>query len=91
MALQRPGSRSNISLLSSGTFSILLLVILIGGHVVLGYLVLSAILGDGGLKTIATHTDIPTWVLVLMVVGAILMDVWIFYSVRKARQRRLER
>ncbi|HXH64014.1 MAG TPA: hypothetical protein VNH42_00735 [Mariprofundaceae bacterium] len=78
-------------MLSSGTFSILLLVILIGGHVVLGYLVLSAILGDGGLKTIATHTDIPTWVLVLMVVGAILMDVWIFYSVRKARQRRLER
>lgn len=91
MAIKTPGSRSNISLLSSGAWSILLLVILIGGHLVLGYLVLSSMLGDGGLKTISTDTDIPTWVLVLMVAGAILMDIWIFQSVRKARQRRLER
>jgi hypothetical protein len=91
MAIRRPGTSSNVSLLSSGAWSILLLIILIGGHVVLGWLVLSAIFGNGGLKTIATHTDIPDWVLVLLVLGAITMDAWIFHSVRQARKRRLQR
>jgi divalent metal cation (Fe/Co/Zn/Cd) transporter len=88
MAIKQPGTQSNVSLLSSGVLAIILLIILIGGHVILGYLVLSSIFGDGGLKSIATDTAIPTWGLVLMVVGAVIMDAWIFYSMRQARKRR---
>jgi|GEM_PF-2305829 len=91
MALRRPGSRSNASLLSSSALAIVLLTILIGGHVILAFLVVASVFGDGGLKTIAAHTDVPGWVLVLLVVGAIIMDVWIAYSMRQARNRKQQR
>lgn len=91
MALRRPGTRSNASLLSSGALTIVLLIILIGGHVILGYLVLASIFGHGGLKAVAAHTGIPAWVLVLLVLGAIAMDIWIFHSVRQARIRKRQR
>jgi len=91
MALRRPGMRSNASLLSSSALAIVLLTILIGGHVILAYLVIASIFGDGGLKTIAAHTNVPAWVLVVLVVGAIIMDVWIAHSMRQARQRKKQR
>lgn len=91
MALRRPGMQSNASLLSSGAVAIVLLAILIGGHVILAYLIIASIFGDGGLKTIAAHTDVPAWVLVVLVVGAIIMDVWIAHSMRQARQRKKQR
>lgn len=91
MGLRRAGSRSNATLLTSGGLAIALLVILIGGHVILGYLILSSFFGNGNMGTITTHTSIPTWVLWLMVLGAIAMDGWILYSVRKARKQATER
>ncbi len=91
MAIRRPGSRSNMSLLSSGALSVFLLIILIGGHIVIAALVLSSIFGDGGLKAMSIDTDIPAWALVLIVAGAVIMDIWIVTSMRRARKRRLER
>jgi len=88
---RKPGSRSNASLASSGAWLALGLVVLIGGHLVLAYLLVNSLFGSGGMNVVVTHIDIPHWLLGLLAAGAIVMDSWIVYSLRRAGRKAMER
>lgn len=91
MGVRTPGSRSNLTLLSSAGLAIIALAILIGGHVILIYLIYSSMFGHGSMKNIMTSSGMPGWLLWLVVLGAIAMDAWIFYSIRRDRKKANER
>ncbi|MFQ5582591.1 MAG: hypothetical protein ACE5F3_08220 [Mariprofundaceae bacterium] len=87
MALRRPGSTSRIDLLTTGFWAILMLVVIIGGHVILAYLMI----GSGGMEKVVEFTGLPAWLMWVMLLGAIGLDGWIAYTIRKERKKILER
>ncbi len=91
MALKPPGSRSNLQLLLTLVWTGAMLTILIGGHVVIGYLLLSAMTDGGGMKAVQALTQLPAWTIWLWMVAAVALDGWIVWHARKQRRKDLER
>jgi len=85
MALKQPGTRSNATFLVSGTWALSMIVILVAGHLVLGFLVYAKFTGEGGMEEIASFTSIPEWALWLSIIAALAMDGWIIYSQQQER------
>jgi len=50
MALKQPGSRSNVQLLITGFWASAMLVVLLGGHIIAGYLILASLQDGEGMK-----------------------------------------
>lgn len=91
MALRRPGSASRITFLTTAFAALVMVVVLIGGHLVLGFLAYSKITGGAGMEEIAKFTGLPAWSLWLSIIAAIALDVWILYHQRQDRLKALRR
>jgi len=91
MAFKPPGSRSNISLLVTTFWAGLLLLILIGGHIIAGYLILAAFLDKEGMKAVTEFTGLSGWIIWLWMLAAFGLDGWIAYNIRQNRRKALER
>jgi hypothetical protein len=91
MAIKQPGTTSHIALLITLSWSLVMVLILIGGHLVLAFLAYSKITGGKGIEEVAAFTSLPTWTLWLSIVAALALDGWILYHQRKDRQKALKR
>lgn len=91
MALRRPGSASRITFLTTASAALVMIAVLIGGHLVLGFLAYSKIAGGEGMVEIARFTDLPAWSLWLSIVAAIALDGWILYHRRQDRLKAFKR
>jgi len=91
MALKRPGSRSNVQLLITAFWAGAMLLILLGGHIIAGYLVLASFQDGDGIKSVTEFTGLHEWLVWVWILAAIGVDGWIFYNIRKDRKKVLER
>jgi len=91
MALKPPGSRSNIQLLITGFWASAMLLILLGGHIIAGYLILASFLDGDGMKNVTKFTGLHDWMIWVWILAGIGLDGWIFHNIRKDRKKALER
>jgi len=91
MALKTPGSRSNIQLLVTGFWAGAMLLILLGGHIIAGYLILASLLDWNGMKNVTEFTGLHEWLIWVWILAAVGVDGWIFYNIREDRRKALER
>lgn len=91
MALKPPGTRSNLQLVVTLAWTGVMLVGLIGGHVIIGWLILSAVFGGSGMKGVLALTHLPAWGVWLWILAAIALDGWIAWHIRQDRKKALER
>jgi hypothetical protein len=89
--LKRPGSRSNLTLLISATGTIFLLAVLLGGHIILAYLILANFTDAEGMKAVEAFTGLPPIVIWLWVIAGLGIDAWIAHNIRKERKKALQR
>jgi len=91
MAIKQPGTTSNIQLLITLFWSLVMVVTLIGGHLVMAFLIYSKFTGGKGIEEVAEFTSLPTWALWLSIVAALALDGWILYHQRKDRLKAFKR
>ncbi|MDX8403038.1 MAG: hypothetical protein R8K54_01345 [Mariprofundaceae bacterium] len=91
MALRRPGSTSNITFYITAFWALVMIAVLIGGHLTLGFLIYSKVTDGGGMEAVAKLADLPTWLLWLSIVAALVLDGWILYHQRQDRLKALKR
>jgi len=91
MAIKQPGTASRTAFLTTMFWSLIMVVVLIGGHLVLAFLLYSDVTGGKGMEEVAEFTSLPTWSLWLSVVAAVALDGWILYHQRKDRKEALSR
>ena len=91
MAIKQPGTTSHIALLITLSWSLVMILTLIGGHLVMAFLAYSKFTGGKGMEEVATFTSLPNWVLWLAIVAALALDGWILYHQRKDRLKALKR
>jgi len=91
MALKPPGSRSNIQLLITGFWAGAMLLILLGGHVIAGYLILASFFAGGDMNNVTEFTGLREWMIWIWILAGIGLDGWIFHNIRKDRKKVLER
>jgi len=91
MAIKQPGTTSTTALLTTLFWSLVMVIIMIGGHLVLAFMAYSKFTGGKGIEEVAAFTSLPTWSLWLSIVAAVAVDGWIIYHQRKERQRILKR
>lgn len=92
MGLRPPGSRSTFTLLISGFWTLLALLILIGGHLALALLIYMKFFGQGGnMAHLAKFTGIPPGIIWLVIVAALALDIWIAVSSKHDREKKLRR
>jgi hypothetical protein len=92
MALRPPGSRSNITLLISSLWTIVSLLLLIGGHLVLALLLyVKFIQQSGGMEHIAKFTGLEPVYLWASIGIALALDVWIAVSSKREREKKIRR
>ncbi len=91
MAIKQPGTTSSTQLITTLFWSLLMVIILIGGHLVLAFLIYSNFTGGKGIEEVAAFTSLPTWSLWLSIVAALALDGWILYHQRKDRKEALSR
>jgi hypothetical protein len=91
MALKPPGSRSNLQLLVTLAWTAAMLVGLIGGHVIIGWLILSPLIGGSGMKGVLGLTHLPAWGVWLWMLAALALDAWIVWHIRQERKEALRR
>lgn len=89
--MPKAGIRSNASLLTTSAWTILLLTVLIGGHVLLALLLWGGFQGDGGMATLTARTGLHGWIIGVWIAAALVMDVWILHYMRKQRQKAMKR
>jgi len=87
MALYQPGKRSNITFLVSATFSIILLIILIAGHLLIIANFWFYFTKGTGMDFISTYTGLSEVLLWLSVAAAFAMDIWVVINMRKGHQK----
>lgn len=87
MALKPPGSTSGLSLFFSSLWTIIMLLMLIGGHLVLVVLAFLYIDQNAGMDILVKKTGLPDTLLWASIVMGLLMDVWIFFSGRQAEKK----
>ncbi|HKJ83061.1 MAG TPA: hypothetical protein VJ961_03455 [Mariprofundaceae bacterium] len=81
--MQKPGTRSNISLFITAVWTILFLTVLIGGHALLFLLLWHLGQNAGGMTALARATGLHDWLISLWIAAALVMDIWILYYMRK--------
>jgi len=86
MALKPPGSASKFGLLMSSIWTIIMLLCLIGGHLVLLIFFFLHFDQQAGMEVLVEKTGLPNALLWTSVGIALLMDVWIFLSGKKAEE-----
>ena len=91
MALRPPGSRSNIDLLIFGALAMVQVILLIGGHVLVGYVLLENFGIGKGMADASKLTGLPVGALWLLIAATLVMDGWIFYHKRLERKKALQR
>jgi len=87
MALKSPGTRSNLQLLITTSWAAAMLLILLGGHIIAGYLALASFQDEDGMKKIIESTGLYEWVIQAWILAAIGLDAWIFHHIRKDRKK----
>lgn len=91
MALRPPGSRSNVDLLVFGAFAMVQVLLLIFGHVLVGYVLLGNFGIGKGMADVVEATDLPAGALWLLIAATLIMDAWILYHRRQERKKIMER
>ncbi len=91
MALRPPGSSSNVDFLIYGSIMVLQLIVFIGGHAVIGYLLLGQFGIGKGMPAVVEFTGLPGFALWLLMLATIAMDIWVVYHKRLERKKNLER
>jgi len=91
MAIKQPGTTSSTQLLTTLFWSLIMVVILIGGHLTMAFLIYSNFTDGKGMLEVAEFTSLPTWALWLSVVAALALDSWILFHQRKDRKEALSR
>jgi len=89
--LKAPGTRSNLTLITSGISSAFMIVILVLGHLVVGLQLFAWLTDRSGMQGLSEFTMLPMWSLWLAVALALLMDIWIVISARKERLKKTQR
>lgn len=86
MALKQAGSRSVTDMLTSGLWSLVMISILVSGHLVLAYLGYIKFIEPAlTLQNFADYFQVRTEFLYVLLIMALLLDVWIYVSARKER------
>ncbi len=91
MGLKRPGTRSSFQLLITSFWACAMLITLLGGHAVAGYLIIASFQGNDGIKTLTGLSGLNAWIFWVWMLAGIVLDGWIFYNIRKDRRKALER
>jgi len=91
MALKPPGSRSNVQLLITGFWASAMLLVLLGGHIIAGYLILASFQAGEGMKTVTEFTGLNEWMIWIWMLAGVGVDGWIVYNIREDRRKALER
>ena len=91
MNYKSAGRSSSLQLLLSGSWSLFLLASLIGGHIILLFVVYGWLVDESGLGIVMKSTGLPAWFLVLWILSGLGMDGWITHNVRKDRKKAMER
>jgi len=91
MAIKQPGTTSSTELLITLFWSLIMVTTLIGGHLVLAFLIYSNFSDGKGMVEVAEFTSLPIWSLWLSIVAALALDGWILYHQRKERKEALSR
>jgi len=91
MRLKRPGTRSTFQLLVTSFWAGAMLLILLGGHIIAGYLILASFEGNKGMKILTDLSGLHAWTFWAWMLAAIGLDGWIFYNIREDRKKALER
>jgi len=91
MALRPPGSRSNIDLVIYGALALVQILILISGHVLVGYLLMGHFEIGNGMEDILEFTGLPEWSIWLTIAVTMAMDAWVMYLKREERKKALKR
>jgi len=91
MALKRPGSRSNVQLLITAFWAGTMLLILLGGHIIAGYLILASFQDGECMKKVTEFTGLYEWLIWVWILAGVGLDGWIFHNIREDRKKALER
>ncbi len=91
MGLRAPGSSSNAEFLIYGSMMVLQLVIFIGGHAIIGYLLLHQFGVGQGMPAVVEFTGLPGFAIWLLMLVTIAMDIWVVYHKRLERKKNLRR
>lgn len=91
MALRPPGSRSNIDLIIYGALALIQVLLLISGHVMVGYLLMGHFEIGKGMADILEFTGLPEWSIWLTIAATMAMDIWIIHLKRQERKKALKR
>ncbi len=91
MALKPPGSRSNLELVIYLALVTAQVAIMIGGNLLLAWIVLSWFgIGDG-LTDAAAFTGLPRPALIAAALAAAALDGWVYWHKRLERKKALQR
>jgi len=91
MALRPPGSSSNVEFLAYGSLMVLQLAVFIGGHAIIGYLLLHKFGIGKGMPAVTEFTGLSTGLIWFFILLTIAMDAWVIYHNRMERKKALER
>jgi len=91
MALRPPGSRSNLELLIYGSLMLLQLAVFIGGHAIIGYLLLHNFDIGKGMPAVVKFTGLPAGLIWVFILLTIAMDLWVYYHHWVERKKALAR
>ena len=91
MALRPPGSRSTAELLLSSAWTVVILLLFLGGNGALLAIAAGWFGLGGGLSMLAARTGWPAWAFVVLAVLGLAVDAWIVRHRRLERKRALER
>jgi len=92
MGLRPPGTRSNVTLLITGFWTVLSLMVLIGGHLALALLVYLKFFQEGsGMEHLAKFTGLDPLIIWGSIAAALALDVWIAISTKRDREKKIRR
>ena len=87
-----PGERSNIALLVTSTWAIISLFIIIIGHLVIAFFAYGKYTGTDALSELADYLPVLETPHLYMIAGlAVIADIWIIISQKKARDYKIKR
>lgn len=85
------GKRSNIDMLSSSMWTLLQIVILIGGHVLIASHIWLRIQGHDASARVSELTGLPAWAQILAMLATVGLDIWTTLHSRRQRMESRKR